>query len=225
MSRKPLASFPLPPCIPAAVADVAPRFDAIASEWASNLGEIVDAEEAQTYLRAANIRQAAARIAAGDAPVDTTEAETDADETIGRLERRDAELSAALDIVGNQLADAIGQEAAPWAEELEKEADAARAALAAAVTEAQAALERFGRATTASDWLRSFKTDEAKKGLVRPWHGKSPSFTVDGNGLGRDIAGGLKLIGQFAEPPVEPASIITDSPEPSREPVTARSFA
>jgi hypothetical protein len=156
-------------------------------------------------LRSSNIKAAAAAIAAGEKPVDTSKAESDAEERIVKLKRRDAELTIAVDLAGNELADAIGDAAGAWAVALEQDAEADRASLAAAVADALAALDRFGKASSAADWLRRFHVGEAKLGLVRPWHGKSRMFEVDGQGLGRlDVTIALRLIAKFAEPPAEP---------------------
>ena len=106
MSRDPIASFNLPSDVPPKTSAVYPRFDKLGHDFAATKGEIDDLDAEKVNIAAENIKARAAAIAAGEKlPPDSAKAEEEIEAEKKAVERHRAELSIALDSVGNELAD------------------------------------------------------------------------------------------------------------------------
>jgi hypothetical protein len=171
-TRRPIASFNLPPHPPEPVAEAYATFDRVASEWADLLGQIDDAGE-QAKQAKADARDAVTAAAfagkANKTSIVAVEAEHRA--RVEELQEQADAVAVAVDQAGNELAQAIAANRAPWLDALAAAEQTAAERYAAAVLEAKAAVRDLAPARGAVGWLRDFDTGQAIVGRQQAFVG------------------------------------------------------
>lgn len=163
-SKRPIAAFALPPRLPASLASKREKFDRLGETFGELLGEIDDAREAKTNDKAAKIRAAADAHAAGKKVPDLAAAAAEHDARIAALEAQLPAVMVALDEAGNELAEAVTEHRAEWAETLVAVQEEAVERIRVALAELRAGVVDLGPARAAVGWLRDFDHGKAAVG-------------------------------------------------------------
>lgn len=173
--------FQVPEVAPKPVLEANKKFQELSAELLAVTGEWDGAIRTREEDIADLNKAAAAARVNGTAPPDDTVYSVDAN--IARLKAEREVLIGAVDIAGNQLAEACGKHRAEWLEKLDKiDADATER-LRAALAEVRAALAELHVARTAPQWVRDFNVQQARSGGETPWHGGS----VGGSGALKEL--------------------------------------
>jgi hypothetical protein len=171
-SRRPIASFDLPPHAPEPVQAAYAEFDRISTKWAAILGEIDDAREAARQAKAA-AKQAVTEAAIAGKPtkVSIVAVEQEHLARVEELQEQADAVAVAVDQAGNELAQAIAANRDPWLDALAAAEDAAATRFVSALLEAKAAARDLGPARGAVHWLRDFNRNEAIVGRQHAFTG------------------------------------------------------
>ncbi len=205
LTKDPIASFTRPPHAPEPVAKALDRFDSTATRWAAAKEELREQREELARAEADDLREVADLLAEGKpAPKDTTRRQREVRTRIGRLEQEHKALGVALDEVGNELVAEVAAVRPEWIDALEQAEAEVSARYAAALSEATDALRDLTAARAAAGWLRRFKANEARLGLVAGFQGGRAwvEHRTPGPLRGRhDVAELLKIAGLAVEEP------------------------
>jgi hypothetical protein len=171
-TRRPVASFAIPPCVPSAVAKAYETFNRVADEWAETSGAIDDAREAQKAAVAAAQRSVIDAAKTGKSPdADPVAVANEHEAVIVDLVARKAALSVAVDETGNELARVIGQNKDEWVEALETHREETAARYDRAIADARAALTDLTPLRRAVEWVEGFEYGLAIHGQVGQFAG------------------------------------------------------
>ena len=164
-SRRPIASFTIPPHPPAPVAEAYAEYDRVANQWAALIGEISDAEEAGRKAKSdAKAAVTAAAVAGKQSKVSIVGVEEEHLGRVAELRERAGAIALAVDEAGNSLVQAIARNQEPWLANLaDAEADAAKR-VAAALKATRQALADLTPARAAVGWLQAFDAAQARVG-------------------------------------------------------------
>jgi hypothetical protein len=171
-SRRPIASFNLPPHPPAPVAVAYATFDRVSTEWADLLGQIDDAREAARAAKEKAKEAVTAAAYAGKATkVSIVGVEQEHLARVEELQEQADAVAVAVDQAGTELARAIAANRDAWLDALAAAEQTAAERYAAAVLEAKAAVCDLGPARGAIHWLRDFDTGQAIVGRQQAFVG------------------------------------------------------
>ena len=176
-SRDPIAAFPLPVAVPPSVKPFAENFERLGKAWGACKGEIQDAEHELVVAEAEEIRATAAALAGGKEPKPSTRI-PDREAKLKALRDRFAALSVAVDVAGNELADAIAAARDEWIASFDPKIADATKCLREGLATAREALDVLGHAKAGRVWLGDFDPGQAHVGLQQRFHGGSTPFRV-----------------------------------------------
>jgi hypothetical protein len=210
-SRTPIAAFQIPPHGPPEVEQANERFRAVADQYAETKLKLLELEQAIVDQRAAAILASAEALAEGKTPkADDSVAKLEAEKV--KLERRLAELQAAVELSGNRLADSIDAHRESWLRGLGPAKDEAAERLRAALAEAKGALRDFTAASAAVEWLTDFDLGHAHAGQQVQFAGGRagvslrPSMSVNADTNPSEL---LDVVGTLLEAPKSRTSTLT----------------
>jgi hypothetical protein len=216
-SRRPIASFQLPPHPPDQVQAAYDEFDRVATEWGGILGEIDDArDEAKRAKTAAKEAVTEAAIAGKATKVSIVGVEQDHLARVAELQAKADAVALAVDEHGNRLAAAIAAHRDPWLENLGAAEDTAAVRFTAAVAEARAALRDLAPARGAVHWLADFDPGEATVGRQAAFVGGRVS--IDTTTIPRESSTPAGPVLDLLDQVTAPA----EPPRPRRHTVTTR---
>lgn len=180
------------------------RFDDVAIKRASRLGERSDLEEAAQAAKAEGIQAAAAAYADGKEPPNLAAIDQEFATRSSEIATDLRVLDVAVDTVGNELARAVGENAADWIDSLTPIVADAEAEYLGAIDTALAALVRLREARGAVEWLARFDADQARIGAVSQFTG-GRIMVRDHKRVEHDPRGLLELAARIEEPGPAPA--------------------
>jgi hypothetical protein len=143
------------------------KFDKSATAYAGLLGERREAREALRNAPSLDAQAFAVALRKDLDSAPTTEHEDAARARLAGIERKLTVLEGIVDEDGNALADAITDAQEAWKSDLTVARLKAAARLEAAVDELAGALQEFGAAAAASDWIERYTPAGAKDSRAR----------------------------------------------------------
>jgi hypothetical protein len=213
MSKYPTAAFNVPAYMPEPAADAYQRFDGFADAYGSKRGEITDAEQAVTDLKAEKARAIAAATAAGDdvAKVQTTYSAKieKAVAHVAELREQLEGLAVVLDEAGNEWARAAEEHRSEWIDNLSEAAVVLEQRYRKALEDARAALRAYAPLRRSVEWIEAFDANEARVGRVQGFTGGR--LTVE-----HKFTGSMVTTHDPDELLIAAAKILDQAPAPTR---------